>query len=256
MKNLLQTCSLFFAFLLLVSCGKNSGENFVKNIKVNTIVENQQVKLQISTEIDFGNVILPSLSYPVYSRSNRLIGSVMLVPKTGSLTELVIELNTSDVGDLNLGQVVLPNGNLVPLIGTNPALAIDLGSKGKLYLARSGDKFAFGVALTLSGLDSLGRSLNGLSFFPMFNVNNNVGAAGLFLSTEAGKSGLGFFVDLSGKLPIPSSSQARTLMAYDADAYREEIVLDYSEHRPDSRRERQLKWMLYQMSQQKRRIRQ
>lgn len=262
--KLFQSLFVVFSLVTLASCGKNGDVQIVKGLKVETIVENNEVKLRVASEVDFGNIFFPSLQIPVI-RDNRQIGSVSMIPALGSKTQLVIEVNASALADLNVGPVLLPNGTLAPLIGTNTAISVDLGSRAKLYVAAATNAYALGVAIPISGLDSLGQSMGGINFFPMFAIDKAVGAAGLFTSREAGKSGFAFFVDITqyvqglnwGAPAVATTAKAmkaQALLAVDAASSMREIALDYSEIRPSSSQEAKLKSALYNMHKRKARL--
>ncbi len=73
--KLFQSLVVVFSLVTLASCGKNGDVQIVKGLKVETIVENNEVKLRVASEVDFGNIFFPSLQIPVM-RDNRPIGSV------------------------------------------------------------------------------------------------------------------------------------------------------------------------------------
>ncbi|MBY0517927.1 MAG: hypothetical protein K2P81_13540 [Bacteriovoracaceae bacterium] len=259
--RLFQSLLVVFSLVSLVSCGSNGGVQIVKGLKVETTVVNNEVTLRVSSDIDFGNIMFPSLQIPVI-RNNRQIGTVSMVPVLGSKTQFVIEVNASALADLNVGPVLLPNGTLAPLIGTNTAISVDLGSKAQLYVAAATNAYALGVAIPISGLDSIGQSLGGINFFPMFAIDKATGAAGIFASNQPGKSGFGFFVDITqyvqglnwGAPAVAASSKAmkaQALLAVDAASSMREISLDYSEIRPSSSQERKLNSILYNMNRRK-----
>lgn len=264
LSRLIKSAIISFALVGLASCG-GGGVQIVKGVNVETSLNGQDVMVRVSSDIDFGNIIFPSLQIPIMKpNTTQQIGSVSLVPVLGSKTQLVIELNTTIMRDLNIGPALLPNGTLAPLIGTNSAISIDLGSRAKLYVAAAANAYAIGVAIPISGLDSLGQSMGGINFFPMFAVGQSVGAAGLFTSTQAGQNGFGFFVDLSNQIQniLPSQvvassdlkSTARALLAVDASSTMREIELDYVEQRPSSSKEKKLNSLLYKMHKKKARL--
>lgn len=263
LSNLLRSLFVTCFLAVLASCGSSGQPQIVKGLKVETILQDQEVVLRVSSDVDFGNVIFPSIQLPVI-RDNRQIGTVSMIPVLGSKTQLVIEVNASAMADLAVGPALLPNGTLAPLIGTNSAIAVDLGSRAKLYVAAAANAYALGVAIPISGLDSIGQSLGGLNFFPMFAIDNAVGAAGIFASNTPGNSGFAFFVDLtsyvqnlnwgSAATVASKSLQARELLSVDAAASMRTIQLNYTELRPSVRTEAQLNRMLYNMHQRKLRL--
>lgn len=264
LSRLIKSAIVSFALVGLASCGGN-GVQIVKGVKVETSLNGQDVNLRISSDIDFGNIIFPSLQIPIMKpNTQQQIGSVSMVPVLGSKTQLVVEINASVMRELNVGPALLPNGTLAPLIGTNTAISIDLGSRAKLYVAAAANAYALGVAIPISGLDSLGQSMGGINFFPMFAINDSVGAAGLFTSQQAGQNGFAFFIDLTNQiqniLPAPAiamsdvKSTARAMLSVDAASSMREISLDYEEQRPSASQEKKLNNLLYSMHKKKARL--
>jgi len=259
LRSLLVTCAL----AILASCGSSGQHQIVKGLKVETIMDNQDVILRVSSDVDFGNIFFPSIQLPVI-RDNRQIGTVSMIPVLGSKTQLVIEVNASAMADLAVGPALLPNGTLAPLIGTNSAIAVDLGSRAKLYVAAAANAYALGIAIPISGLDSIGQSLGGLNFFPMFALENAVGAAGIFASTTPGNSGFGFFVDLTNyvqniywlkaRAVATKSLKAQEMLSVDAASSMRTIQLNYTELRPSAKTESKLNDILYNMHKKKVRL--
>lgn len=259
-RNTLTTLALGTSLLGLVSCGGGGSDSMVKGLKVDTTVVDNQLKLRVSSEVDFGAIMMPSLQIPIM-KDGAAIGAVSLVPVVGNKTQFVVEYNVTELGDLGLGQVTLPNGTLAPLIGTNPAIAVDLGNNAKLYVAAAANAYALGAAIPISGLDSIGQSIGGLNFFPQFAFDKAIGAAGIFAGNGPGKSGFAFFVDvtqylqgLDFGLPSSSKSQALAMSRELMQMESHEIALDFEEQRPSSAKEKKLKELLYKWHTQKKRI--
>ncbi len=259
-RHTLTTLALGTSLLGLVSCGNSGNGNMVKGLKVDTPIVDNQLKLRVSSEIDFGAIMMPSLQIPIL-KDGANIGSVSLVPVVGNKTQFVVEYNVAEVGNLGLGSVSLPNGTLAPLIGTNPAIALELGNNAKLYVAAAANAYALGVAIPISGLDSIGQSLGGLNFFPMFTIDKAMGAAGIFASNTPGKSGFAFFVDVTQYLQgldfglgLTSQSKALAMSKELMQMEAHEIALDYDEQRPSASKEKALKEILYKWHTQKKKI--
>jgi hypothetical protein len=266
LSRLVKSAIVSVVLISLSSCGKG-GVQIVKGIKVDTVLVGQEVNVRVVSEIDFGNIMFPSLQIPVYKpRTSQLIGSVSMVPVLGSKTQLVVEINASALTDLSVGPVLLPNGTLAPLIGTNAAIEIDLGNRAKLYVAAAQNAYALGVAIPISGLDSLGQSMGGINFFPMFSIDRAIGAAGLFTSSQKGQNGFGFFVDLTQYVqglnwgaPIVATQSATSMksismLAVDSASSVRTIELDYREQRPSSSKEKKLNNKIYDMHRRKTRL--
>ncbi len=253
-QRLYQGLACGFLLGSLVSCGGGSGTQIVKGLKVETSVVDDQLHLRVSSEIDFANIMMPSLQIPII-KDGEAIGTVSMVPVLGSKTQFVVDVNVAELQDLpSAGTVTLPNGTLAPLIGTNPAVAVNLGKGAQLYVAAASNAYALGVAIPISGLDSVGQSLGGLNFFPMFALDKTVGAAGIFASREPGKSGFGFFVDVTPYLQgmdwgLPTSSNAAIAMGQELMQQESaEIELDYRQQQPAKAKLQQLQAKLYDMN--------
>lgn len=259
-KRLFTSLLLGSTLLTLASCGSNGQVQIVKGLKVETTVVDNQLKLRVTSEIDFGNIMFPTLQIPIM-KDGAVVGSVSMIPVLGSKTQFVVDMNVAEIGSLGLGSVTLPNGTLAPLIGTNPAISVDLGNNAKLYVAAAQNAYALGVAIPISGLDSLGQSLGGLNFFPMFAIDKAVGAAGIFASNIPGKSGFAFFVDvtqylqgLDFGLPLNQKNEVLAMSREMMQAESHEIALNYNEQRPSAAKEKKLKEILYNWNQQKKRL--
>ena len=75
-----------------------------------------------------------------------------------------------------------------------------VSGKVTVYISISDGHAALGVSVPFKTLDSVGQSVGQASLFPMFNMNNVIGAAGLYTSKTAGKNGFGLFADISSVL--------------------------------------------------------
>lgn len=258
-KSLIKSCALALALsATVVSCGKTP--SIVKGIKVEPTTVDGELKLRVSSEFDFGNIMFPSLQIPI-NHQGETVGTVSMIPVLGSKTQLVLEYNVGKIGTIAPGPINLPNGTLAPLIGTNQGITVALGGGAQLYVVAGQGVYALGVAIPISGLDGVGAALNGINFFPMFQIDKATGAAGIFASRMPGKSGFAFFADVSQYLNgldwgngifNDSASLAASKMMLEQEAA--EVVLDYTEQRPSARDEKKLNDMLYQMHRNKVRL--
>lgn len=263
MKNsifLVKTLSLISLFVFFTSCGKSSF-NPVKGLKVTTTTIDNEVHVQMSSDLDFGNILFPSLSIPIQDpHGNGTAGTVSLIPAIGGKTQLVVEVNASRLSNLQTGAVALPNGGLVPFIATNSAVTVNLGNGAKLYIAASDSVYALGVAIPISGLDSLGSGISlPINLFPTFTFDKATGAAGIFTSPNKGQNGFAFVVDASAYVigaaaPTATVAQAQTaskaqLMAVAAISGKTSnvVTLDYTSQIPSSKNKSALENKLYQM---------
>lgn len=258
-KRIIRSSALVLALATtFVSCGKSS--QIVKGLNVQTTTNDQgEINIRVSSDIDFGNIMFPTLQIPI-NHGGQTIGSVSMIPVLGSKTQLVVEYNVGSLGSIAPGPVALPNGTLAPLIGTNAGVTVNLGGGAKLYVVAGAGVYALGVAIPISGLDSVGSALGGINFFPMFNIDKAVGAAGIFASKTPGKTGFAFFVDASQYMNgldfgLPAAQTetlalSRVMMQQEV----EEVELDYNEQRPSSKVEKKLNSLLYDMHRRKVRL--
>ena len=130
-----------------------------------------------------------------------------------------------------------------------------------MYIVAGAGVYALGVAIPISGLDGVGAALNGINFFPMFQIDKATGAAGIFASRNPGKSGFAFFADVSQYMNgldwgngILNQSVALALSKSMMEQEVSEIALDYTEQRPSAKNEKKLNDMLYEMHKNKVRL--
>lgn len=260
LKNVLKTCGLATLLsLTFVSCGKTP--QIVKGLNVQTsTTEDGQLKLRVSSEFDFGNIMFPSLQIPI-NHAGQTVGTVSMIPVLGSKTQLVLEYNVAAIGSIAPGPVSLPNGTLAPLIGTNAGVTVNIGNGAKLYVVAGSGVYALGVAIPIAGLDSVGSALGGINFFPMFQIDKATGAAGIFASKTPGKSGFAFFVDASAYLngldwgsDVLNSNDTLAMGQAMMEQEVADVALDYNEQRPSSSKEKKMNDILYDMHKRKVRL--
>src|SRR5690606_22445646 len=128
------------------------------------------------------------------------IGSVQLQTISGGKNLISIDVNLSQITQINSSFAQLPNGNILPIIGTNEVIVIPIKNHVKLYLTLSDKVAALGVSIPFSTLDGIGAKTGSVSLFPTFNIKNVIGSAGMYFSKTAGNNGFGLFADLSNVL--------------------------------------------------------
>lgn len=193
-----------FLFLLIsvlfVSCGNQSSNQFIKDINVHPYYENDDVFIKLETQYNMGNVALPFVELPIIiPNGNRNIGTLMMGPSLGGSNSINFTLNLSEVAQISSSRAKLPNGSSLPLIGDTELVEIGVGpeKKIKIYIAISDTVVAFGAAIPIKNFDAMGSQVGTTNVFPVFNVSNVFGAAGIYTSSTAGKNGIGIFTDLS-----------------------------------------------------------
>jgi len=193
------------ASALLVSCGQNPSQvQIVKDLSfVTSTNANNEVILSLDVELELGNMALPSLEVPVmHPQNGQQLGTVSLLATMNGTNELGLDINltSASAGSINNGNANLPNNRPIPVGGIDQSkvLAFPVGQTGiKIYLALAPGMALVGVAVPITQLDSLGKSLGGLNIFPTFNIEGVQGIAGLFTGQKPGQSGLALFADFS-----------------------------------------------------------
>jgi hypothetical protein len=252
MKNLSSLITLVMLSLFVASCGSGTS-NVLNGIKVQTTTVDDDVWMSFAADINLGAMSFASISVPiVHPRGQTPIGQLELVSGIAGVNQLKVSVNLSEVSDVQAMQARLPNGNLLPIIANNSAIAIDIGRGAKVYLTLSDTVTALGVAVPISSFDNLGQSLPGLNFFPIVSQGNIVATAGIFTG-KPGQNGIAVVADLSrvvnmGQL-MPTVASAYDIQAEEADA--PAIKLDYRSHSGSKSQKAQLDQMLYEMNKRK-----
>lgn len=181
---------------LTLACGKRP--QVVTGIQVQSQVINQDLSLSLKADLDLGNMSFPAVALPIlHPRGQMPIGKVELAPVLGGKNQIKITVNVSSLSDIQAVQATLPNGNMVPLIATNPTIVIPLGSGAKLYLTVGAKAVALGVAVPIKTFDSIGGAVGSANLFPVFSIDKVIGAAGLFTGASSGQSGFALVADVT-----------------------------------------------------------
>ena len=247
--------------LFVSACGKNS--QIVTGVQVQSSVVNQDVLVSFKADLNLGNISFPAVALPIlHPRGQTPIGSVDLLPVLGGKNQIMINLNLSEVADLQAIEAKLPNGNLIPLIANNPTIVVALGAGAQLYITLSANVTAVGVAVPIKTFDGIGSQVGGINLFPVFNIDKVVGAAGVFTSKNAGQNGFAIIADLSQYVkmqdifvPKAAPMLASSIAALEAvPEKQDDIKLDLREQIPSAAKEQKIKSMLYDLHLQKRRL--
>lgn len=238
----------FFA----VSCGGGAPSNVLSGVKVETSQVNGETWMSFTSNLNLGGMSFASLSVPImHPRGQQHIGQLELVSGLGGQSQIKISVNMSSVGDINIAQARLPNGNLIPMIANNPAIAIPIGNNAKVYLALSETVTAIGVAVPISAFDNIGRTLPGLNFFPIVTTAEGItGTAGIFTGLQPGQSGIAVVADVSSVVNMGKLMPSTSLLAQ-AQTVQDGIKLEYASHSASSLKKKKLDQMIYQLHQRK-----
>jgi len=257
---LIRLVSVFSLSLFLVSCGGQ--KPMVKDVRVSTEYVDNDVYLSVGANLSIGNVMLPSTSLPIYMpKSWKEIGSISMTSAIGGQNYLKIDVNVSAIAHLQASQASLPNGAVLPLIANNKVITIPVGKGAELYLTIADGVAAIGAAIPFKTFDAMGAKVGTSSLFPVFNIENVLGAAGIYTSKQAGKNGFGLFVDLSSVLDpidfvdIGVADASRSLKSARVMQAQSTASLNANSIKPSSRKERRLNKELLRMHRRRARLR-
>ena len=250
MKHLLvRSITLVMLSVVAISCG-NVPSNVLTGVKVETQTINQDLWLSFGADLNLGAMTFASLSIPVlHPKWQTPIGQLELISGLGGVNQLKVSLNVSELADVETTRASLPNGHLVPLIGNNQVMAINIGRGAQVYLALSEKVTAIGVAVPISAFDSIGSRLPGLNFFPLVNSGNVIGTAGIFTGLSAGQNGIAVVADVSKVVNLsnflsPASPSVTTFSLETQDS----LKLDYRSHTTSKVQKSKLDQMIYELN--------
>ena len=122
----LKGLGLLAVVFVFISCG--SQKPMVENVSVSTSEIDGDAIVNLKADLGMGNVLLPNASFPIIlPKIGRQVGHVSLISAGVGRNQIEISLNVSDSVNLELAQVRLPNGSLMPLIADQKALSIPVG---------------------------------------------------------------------------------------------------------------------------------
>ena len=189
--------------LIFTSCGKSPESEIVKDVQINSSLEDGDVYLSISSVFKIGAVSMTSIQLPIVDPKDPSIkyGEVSFRPTIESgYNEIGIKFNLSASSEVTAGYGTLPNGDDLPIGGFGPTDIIELAIgkiNSKLYLSFGKDNTLLGFAVVIKEFDVVGQSIPGANIFLGFDIKGVQGMAGIFSSEQEMQSGLGFFLDLS-----------------------------------------------------------
>lgn len=237
--------------LFVVSCG-SSTSNVLTGIKVESKVINNDAWLSFAADVNLGAMSFASISVPVlHPRGQTPIGQLELISGLAGLNQLKISVNVSELADVQTSQVVLPNGNMIPLIANNQTIAVNIGNGASVYLTISEKVAAIGVAIPISAFDSIGRNLPGLNFFPIVNSGDVIATAGIFTGLNPGHNGIAVVADVSKVISLGSIFGAPAKMALQAEEAQDAVKLDYRSQTGTKAQKEALDQMIYNLHKKK-----
>lgn len=247
-KSFLKPLLAVAGLMLFVSCG--SQKPMVQDIQVKPHYVGNDLHLSLSADLGIGSVMLPQVSLPIIDpNSGENIGSVSMSSLVGGQNRLDVSVNVSAVANVQTQEVRLPNGGVLPLIGSNRTIVVPIDKKVELYISLSDANAAIGLSIPFKTLDSIGAKVGNVSMFPLFNMNQVIGAAGLYFSKNAGENGFGLFADVSQVL----DQGMFKILGFSPDIQAQQ-ELDYSSIQPSSSKEKRINRELYYLNRKKARL--
>lgn len=256
--NLTTLLTFILLSLSFVSCSQQN--SFVRDVQVSSTVDESEVLVLVSAELNLGNVSLTDLSLPIFvPRTGKEIGLVSIYKSMGGKSMFDVELNVSEIANIDAIAAKLPNGNVLPLIRNNSVIEIPVQDKATVYLAFADGVAAIGATVNIGGLDSIGRSLGNISVFPSFAYGSVIGSAGLYHSKTSGQNGFGIFADISSVINTDDllarpttrfaerSVRSAKSFSLNSNSSSEELVLDYSPIKTSRSKRRKLDRKLYRL---------
>lgn len=250
--SLVRFLTLVMLSLFAVACGGGSS-NVLTGIKVSSQTINDDVWMSFAADVNLGAMSFASIAVPViHPRGQTQIGQLELTSGLAGMNQLKISVNVSELADVQAAQAMLPNGNMIPLIGNNSTIAVKIGNGAQVYLTISEKVTAIGVAVPISAFDSLGTKLPGLNFFPIVNTGDVIGTAGVFTGLNPGQNGIAVVADVSKVVNIGSILNAKSsMMAIQAQEAQDSVKLDYRSHSGSASQKEKLDALLYDLHKKK-----
>jgi hypothetical protein len=194
----------------LMAC---SNSQFLKGMNLAVNERASQSYVDLSAEIDMGNVSLAGLSVPIYDpHSNLEIGQVGLGTAADGKQQITLSLNATSVlsGDPSLGST-LPNGRAIPSAVGAPAntlMGIQVLNYSRVYIGGDMKSTIYvGIALAIQALDNVTSNLGSTNLFFAETFNTQLsGVAGIFSSATAHQNGIAVF----GKYTAPTTTTPAT----------------------------------------------
>lgn len=251
-KILTRTVSLVVLLFTLASCG--SQKPMVSDIEVQSLTDQGEVFVSMEAVLSIGNVSLVDLTLPIIiPKSQKIIGSVSMYTNLQGQNKFEIEVNLSELANVNAVVAKLPNGNVLPLIRENDVIVIPIQEKANVYLAFSDGVAALGATVAIRGLDSVGQSTGSASLFPTFNINQVIGSAGIYTSKERGKNGFGIFADISSLIDTSDLLGKKVRLAQ-REMASESLRLNYNSINPSRSKKRKMDRKLLRLHRKRARI--
>jgi hypothetical protein len=196
--------------LIGTSLSACSNHSFLNAMDVAVTTQNNENYLDLSAEVDLGNVSLDQIQIPILDpRTQANLGTIGFSTAPSGKQKITVGVNASAItrADSTLG-MSLPNGRPLPgsiQSASGQLLGIPVLNQSRVYIG--GDlktQVVLGVALTLPGLDGVTRNIPvaaNLFFQQAFN-SQLTGVAGLYTSPGSSGSGIAVFARYTPAQPL------------------------------------------------------
>ena len=253
-----------FMILMLSSCGQKS---IIKDVLVQTYESDGEVYARLDVGFALGNVMLPSISIPIYNPNDMTTcyGQVSVLGGLNGVNDVVIDVNLTQALHINGGIASLPDGSPLPLGGLGNAAVIQIplfNDQHRLYIAADSGVALMGFALTFKELDVIGKTLGGADLLIPFNIKKVRGAAGFFTDRQPGGTGIAAFVDIGGVI-TPSELEevksmgdiaTKSLRVRSAAEISDQSTITFSSKLMSSKKKRKFDTFLYKLHKKKQRL--
>lgn len=230
---------------ILASCG--SQKPMVSDIEVSPQYVDNDVYVSLNAQLSLGNVTLPQAGFPIIMpKTYEEIGMITMQTTGVGKNLLHVEINLSAIAHIEAREARLPNGSILPLIGESKTIEIPVKDKLSVYVSFGEGMAALGVAIPFKTLDGVGKKVGTTNLFPVFNIKNVFGAAGLYTSKEAGKNGFGLFADLTQVID--------PIMFVDLGVA-DKLKLNYSSVVPSYKKEKTINREMYKLHSRRKKLR-
>jgi hypothetical protein len=218
--KLIYSVPMLVLALAVTGCGKGGLPSFVKGAKVETHTQEGKAWAGVDVDLNTGVFVLPSFEVPIPNPKipGSTLGTFSLKTILGGGSQVGIDMNLSDAVQSGLDGSKLPNGNPIPIAGIgDAAISFPITNGGsRVYLGIGSGVAMVGFALVVSQFDQLAKYFGGIDVFvPVRLPYNLTGTVGLFSSSEASKSGLAVFLDVSAYIKLTSATEFSSLMIGD-----------------------------------------
>jgi hypothetical protein len=202
--------------VLAPACGGSGDEGFVKSVKLNTYIQNEETFASLVVSMNTRGFLFVGLRFPIYDRNRPgvQLGEIAFEPDAesdGNLLFLSVNLTRVFEQD-NVDGGKLPNGSPLPVSGLDqqPVLGLQTGGSTRVYAALTDHVAVVGAAIVVNEFDAIGAaSPVPINFFPSFKLGDKVtGIAGIFTGPEPRTSGFGVFLDLSKLLKLQAGGSS------------------------------------------------